>query len=154
MSKDKLLSTTASVDLPRNSAAPARDESDQRHDLGDTSQPRRIPKPKPREHHRRHSDRSGGDGDDDSGGGDGEPDSLVPDPRVQAELSVTKMTLHRWDNDPKTAPRMAALGWPPKVIVNGRCYRFRSQLEAFKQTLMRQAIADRAARHAARGDAA
>jgi hypothetical protein len=74
---------------------------------------------------------------------DDTPDELVPDPTVWRELGVTRMTGHRWDDDPK----LAALGWPAPVRINGRKFRFRSQLEAFKANLLRQAIAERGKRH-------
>jgi hypothetical protein len=44
-----------------------------------------------------------------------EIDSLVPDLIVAEELSVTTMTLYRWDRD----PAKAALGWPPKIKPGG-----------------------------------
>ena len=65
------------------------------------------------------------------------PDVLVPDPQVRKEFGdVSEMTTHRWDRD----PRMAALGWPPPTYMRARKYRFRGQLERFKQNLLRAAI--------------
>jgi hypothetical protein len=68
-------------------------------------------------------------------------DSLVPDPTVAKEFSTTLMTLWRWDHD----PAKAALGWPPKVKIGARNYRHRSQIEAFKATLLKRALAEREA---------
>jgi hypothetical protein len=69
-----------------------------------------------------------------------EHDSLVPDHVVRQEVGgVSRMSLWRWDRD----PAMAALGWPPGIELNGRRYRSRQGLEAFKANLMRQAIAAR-----------
>lgn len=64
---------------------------------------------------------------------------LVPDPQVCKEFHVTSMTIWRWDRD----PRMAELGWPPKVPIKGRNYRHRSKLEAFKVNLLQRAVAER-----------
>ena len=69
-----------------------------------------------------------------------EPDVLVPDPKVRKEFGdVSEMTTHRWDRD----PRMAALGWPPPTYIGARKYRFRKQLERFKQNLLRHTIDQR-----------
>jgi hypothetical protein len=69
-----------------------------------------------------------------------EHDVLVPDSVVAAELgSVSRMTVFRWDRD----PAMTALGFPARVLLNGRGYRSRQQLEKFKANLMRKAIAAR-----------
>jgi hypothetical protein len=56
-------------------------------------------------------------------------DTLVPDPEVAGEFSVTLMTLWRWDQ----SPAKVDLGWPPRVKIGRRNYRSRSQLEAFKK---------------------
>ena len=72
-------------------------------------------------------------------------DQLVPDPTVAKEFHVSLMSLWRWDHD----PRKAALGWPPKVQIGKRNYRNRSALEAFKQNLMRRALAERSGGEAA-----
>lgn len=61
------------------------------------------------------------------------PDILVPGPQVQREFGVTSMTIWRWDRDSK-------LGFPPKIKLNGRNYRSRQQLEAFKAKLMAAAL--------------
>jgi hypothetical protein len=67
---------------------------------------------------------------------DAEPDELVPDPQVGKELSVSLMTLWRWDRDQE----MAALGWPPPVYIRKRKYRGRKLLEKFKSAALRRAI--------------
>jgi hypothetical protein len=68
------------------------------------------------------------------------PDAFVKDSVVCEELGVSKMTLFRWDQD----PRMAEMGWPPPVILNKSYkYRARSALETFKATMVRRAIEDR-----------
>ena len=77
---------------------------------------------------------------DDEGDGAGEPDELVPDPVVCREFNISAMTLWRWDRDPE----LAALGFPPPVTIRKRKFRVRKQLEAFKRTLLRRAIARRA----------
>jgi hypothetical protein len=70
---------------------------------------------------------------------DNQPDELVPDPQVSKELSVTLMTIWRWDRDPE----MVALGWPPPVYIRKRKYRGRKQLEKFKSAALRRAIKTR-----------
>lgn len=71
-----------------------------------------------------------------------ETDVLVPDPQVRVEFGdISEMATHRWDHDPK----MAELGWPPPIRIRGRKFRSRRALEAFKQTLVRRAITERAA---------
>jgi hypothetical protein len=72
---------------------------------------------------------------------DTEFDALVPDPQFFAECGITPMTGWRHDRSEK----MAELGWPPKVNVNGRNYRFRSAIEAFKTNLKQRALAKRGA---------
>jgi hypothetical protein len=73
-----------------------------------------------------------------------EPDMLVSDNTARAELGgLSRMSLHRYDRD----PAMTKLGWPVRVMLNGRGYRSRKALEEFKANLMRRALA-------ARGDAA
>ena len=55
---------------------------------------------------------------------------LVPDAQVRAELGgVSPMTLHRWDND-------ETLQFPRPVVIRGRKYRLRHELEAFKTRLI------------------
>jgi len=68
-----------------------------------------------------------------------EPDELVPDPQVGRELSVSLMTLWRWDRDPK----MVDPGWPPPVYIRKRKYRGRKLLENFKSAALRHAIKTR-----------
>jgi hypothetical protein len=65
---------------------------------------------------------------------------LVPDPQVAKELSVTLMTLWRWDRD----QRKIALGWPPRVKIGHRNFRERQAIEAFKIALIHRAIDERA----------
>jgi hypothetical protein len=60
-------------------------------------------------------------------------DELVPGPQVEREFGVTSMTIWRWDRDSK-------LGFPPAIRINGRTYRSRQMLEAFKQRLIAQAL--------------
>jgi hypothetical protein len=60
-------------------------------------------------------------------------DELVPNRKAQTEFGVTAMTIWRWDRDSK-------LGFPPAIRINGRTYRSRQQLEAFKQRLLAQAL--------------
>jgi hypothetical protein len=60
-------------------------------------------------------------------------DELVPDPQVCKELSVSAMTIWRWDRD----PQMAALGWAPPIRINKRKYRSRKQFEKFKRAVMK-----------------
>lgn len=67
------------------------------------------------------------------------PDELVPDPQVSKELSVTLMTMWRWDRDPE----MVALGWLPPVRLRTRKYRSRQLLEKFKSAALRRAIKTR-----------
>jgi hypothetical protein len=69
-------------------------------------------------------------------------DSLVPDAIAKAELgNVSAMTWWRWQRD----AHLAALNFPIAVNLNGRTYRSRLQLEAFKQRLMQEAITARSA---------
>jgi hypothetical protein len=64
---------------------------------------------------------------------DNVPDELVPDPQVQREFGISKMTLHRWTNDPR-------LRFPPKVKIRERNFRSRKQIETFKARVLRQAL--------------
>jgi hypothetical protein len=63
---------------------------------------------------------------------DAELDSLVPDAQVCIELGgISKMTLNRRDNyDPD---------FPSLIKVNGRNFRSRRQLEAYKARLLHEA---------------
>jgi hypothetical protein len=70
-----------------------------------------------------------GDGMDDH-------DILVPGPQVEREFGVTSMTIWRWDRDSK-------LGFPPAIKINGRSYRSRLMLEAFKAKLLAEAMKTR-----------
>jgi hypothetical protein len=72
-------------------------------------------------------------------------DTLVPDPEVAREFSVTLMTLWRWDR----SPAKVALGWPPPVKIGHRNYRNRHGIETFKKNLIAAALAERESRLAA-----
>jgi hypothetical protein len=101
-------------------------------------QPRRTLR---RRQHRYHRSVTSEDVDGDDGEGDGdEPDTLVPDPVVCAEFSISSMTLWRWDRDPK----LVALGLPPPITIRRRKFRSRRLLENFKTALMQIAIVRRA----------
>jgi hypothetical protein len=66
-------------------------------------------------------------------------DTLVPDPQVAAELGgLTRMALHRWTHDP-------TLDFPPAIKIRGRNFRSRRLLEAFKERVLRKAMATRKA---------
>jgi hypothetical protein len=60
-------------------------------------------------------------------------DHLVPNRQARGEFGVTAMTIWRWDRNPD-------LGFPPAIRINGRTYRSRQMLEAFKQRLLAQAL--------------
>ena len=64
-------------------------------------------------------------------------DEFVPDPQVAKEFNVTLMTLWRWDHDP-------ALDFPPPIKIRNRNFRSRERLDAFKERMVRLAIAARA----------
>jgi len=56
-------------------------------------------------------------------------DELVVDKQARRECgNVSRMTFYRWERDPE-------LQFPPAVKINKRNYRWRSQLEEFKQKL-------------------
>ena len=59
-------------------------------------------------------------------------DSLVPGPQVEREFGVTAMTIWRWER--------SNLGFPPAIKINGRSYRSRLMLEAFKARLLARAM--------------
>jgi hypothetical protein len=67
------------------------------------------------------------------------PDQFIPDPQVAAELSVSLMTIYRYDR----SPELAALGWPEKITINHRNFRSRRKLEAYKTAMVKRAAADR-----------
>jgi len=48
-----------------------------------------------------------------------QPVVLVPDQRVREELSVSRMTMWRWESDPN-------LDFPPAIIIRGRKFRNRT----------------------------
>jgi hypothetical protein len=67
-------------------------------------------------------------------------DELVPNPQVRRELGgQSEMTTWRWDHNPK----MATLGWPPAVRINGRKFRSRQALNKFREACVLCAIAER-----------
>ena len=59
---------------------------------------------------------------------------LVPDMIVRGEFSISAMGLHRWLRD-------ASLSFPRPVIVRGRRYFWRSEIELFKDRLIAEAAA-------------
>jgi predicted DNA-binding transcriptional regulator AlpA len=61
------------------------------------------------------------------------PDTLVRDTKVLEELSISVMTLWRWERDP-------VLQFPQKVKIRNRNYRSRAALEAFKTRLLSEAL--------------
>jgi hypothetical protein len=60
-------------------------------------------------------------------------DTLVPDPLVCREFSISKMSLWKWSRDQK-------LGFPPVIKIRRHNYRSRRALDAFKARLLREAI--------------
>lgn len=62
-------------------------------------------------------------------------DELVPDPQVCKELSISLMSVWRWDRNPE----LIALGWPPPIYINKRKYRSRQQFEQFKRAVKTRA---------------
>jgi hypothetical protein len=63
-------------------------------------------------------------------------DTLVPDPLVCREFSISKMSLWKWTRDQK-------LGFPPVIKIRRHNYRSRRALDAFKARLLREAISSR-----------
>jgi hypothetical protein len=56
-----------------------------------------------------------------------DPDELIPDAAVaEHRYHVHIKTLGRWDNDPR-------LDFPAPVVINGRKYRRRRELEEFER---------------------
>jgi hypothetical protein len=68
-------------------------------------------------------------------------ETLVSDPNVAKELDVSLMTIWRYDRD----PRLAELGWPPKISIRDRNFRNRRLFETFKRNLLRHAMTKRGA---------
>jgi hypothetical protein len=62
--------------------------------------------------------------------------TLIPDPQVQRELNVSRMTLWRWDAHPQMAPP----GWPPVVYLGRYKHRSASEYQNFKSNLLKRAI--------------
>ena len=75
--------------------------------------------------------------DDDAGLDPRLVEELVPDPQVWEELGITSMSGFRWT---QRCPHY----FPPAIKIRGRNFRSRRMLEAFKKTLIRKALADRA----------
>jgi hypothetical protein len=69
------------------------------------------------------------------------PDQWVPERAVCEELDLTSMTTWRYDRSRK----MVDLGWPLPLRVNGRIYRSRAALDAFKRNLADAALREREA---------
>jgi hypothetical protein len=66
------------------------------------------------------------------------PKRLSPTTATADMFGVTTRTIQRWRDDPK----MHALGFPSTpVTINGRRYDDAEGLEAFRQNLMRRALA-------------
>jgi hypothetical protein len=57
-------------------------------------------------------------------------DDLIPDARVAERYGVSTRTIPRWDADPD-------LGFPDPVVINGRRYRRRADLERFERAHIR-----------------
>jgi hypothetical protein len=69
---------------------------------------------------------------------------LISDTDIRRDLGgLSRMALWRWDNDPRMAPRMAAMGWPEPETVNGRKYRDAERYESFRGRAARQAVSNR-----------
>jgi predicted DNA-binding transcriptional regulator AlpA len=62
-------------------------------------------------------------------------DPLVPDPDVAREFSVSLKTIWEWTT------KRPDLGFAQRISINGRNYRRRSEIEAFKDRMVREAIA-------------
>ena len=76
-----------------------------------------------------HHNTDRGNGDDDSAA----PEILVPDPQVWKEFNVSSMTLARWTADP-------ALGFPPRLKINGRNFRYVAFLKSSRRTFCRKRL--------------
>jgi hypothetical protein len=66
-------------------------------------------------------------------------DTFVADPDAALELGVSLVTMWRYDH----SAELVDAGWPPKIQIRKRNYRSRHQLEQFKRTMLKKAIADR-----------
>jgi hypothetical protein len=60
------------------------------------------------------------------------PRQLVPDAQVRAEFAISAMSLFRWRRDP-------LLDFPRPVVIRGRRYFWRDEIEAFKDRLIAEA---------------
>jgi hypothetical protein len=63
----------------------------------------------------------------------------MPEAAVLADLDVTRMTTWRWDRSAK----MAKLGWPAVIRLNGNIFRSRRAYDAFKNNLAQIALQER-----------
>jgi predicted DNA-binding transcriptional regulator AlpA len=66
---------------------------------------------------------------------DQEPDALVHDSKVIAELGITKMTLWRWEQN-------AEKEFPARIRIGKRNYRSRRSLDNFKARLFNGEFAE------------
>ena len=105
----------------------------QRHQPPESS--RRDHKRRPQPQQRRRQDNARTEATDGDEGGDdgGEPDSLVPDRIVAQELGTSVMSLWRRTNDPDD-------DFPAPIKINGRNFRSRKQLEAYKARKLKEAM--------------
>jgi hypothetical protein len=133
MSKSVLLASTAPT--PKVAPKPPK-QSKALVSARPAARPRAVAARQPRKRQARGPQRGTGRNDADDNGGDSDPDQLVPDPQVCREFSISAMSLWRWDRDP-------VLNFPPRISIRGRNFRSRKQIEAFKQRLLRGAIAKR-----------
>jgi hypothetical protein len=69
----------------------------------------------------------------------GAGDVFVPDAEFARELGVTLMSIWRYDHD----PQLVKFGWPAKVTIRKRNFRSRNQIEKYKATMLRSAMARR-----------
>jgi len=58
---------------------------------------------------------------------EGSPDDLIPDRKVAKRYDVTTRTLPRWDDNDE-------LDFPRPIVINGRKYRRRSELEQWERS--------------------
>jgi hypothetical protein len=70
---------------------------------------------------------------DEAHNGEDSPDTFVPDAQICREFGISRMTLCRWDVKPD-------LHFPPPLVINGRKFRSRRMIEAFKTRALRAAI--------------
>ena len=68
-----------------------------------------------------------------------ERDEFVSDPVVARELGISLVTMWRHDSNKE----MEKLDWPAKIQIGKRNFRSRNQLEAFKEAMLKRAMAER-----------